>query len=73
VAAIDNEALKDWLDAKGWTLKDFAAEVGISLQYLCDIVGGSRTLKRNPGLRKRMAEALGIPVTRIEKRIEAAS
>jgi transcriptional regulator with XRE-family HTH domain len=73
VAAVDNEALRDWLDAKGWTLKDFAGEVGISLQYLCDIVGGNRTLKRNPALRQRMAEALNIPVSRIEKRVEAAS
>lgn len=73
MAAIDDEALRDWIDAKGWTIKGLADEVGISLTYMADIARGVRTLKRNPVLRKKIADTLQVPVTRIEKRVEAAS
>jgi transcriptional regulator with XRE-family HTH domain len=72
MAAIDGPALKDWRVAKGWSAKEFAHEAGISLQYLCDIEGGHRNLKRNPGLIKTFAKILGIPTTRIEHHQSAA-
>lgn len=73
MAVIDHEALRDWLEAKGWDgrYNDFAAEVGISPQYLSDIVGGRRTLKRRPDLIRRIADVLDVAVTRIESRVSA--
>jgi transcriptional regulator with XRE-family HTH domain len=68
--AIDGAALRILRERSGFSAKAFADQVGISPQYLCDIeVGRSgRTLKRNPGLVKRMAEALDVPVTMIAHR-----
>ena len=40
------------------------------MQYLCDIEEGRRTLKRNPGLIKRIAEALNVPTSMIEHRVQ---
>lgn len=73
MAEVDSEALRDWMDAKEWTIKALADEVGISLKYMADIARGDRTLKRNPSLRKQIADALQVPVTRIEKRVEASA
>lgn len=41
--------------------------VGISPQYLTDIVKGRRTLKRNPVLRQKLADALDVPRRWIER------
>ena len=73
MAAIDHEALLDWMEAKGWLGRqsELAAEVGISKQYLTDIVKGRRSLKRNPELIKKLAEALNVPQSRIERRVSA--
>lgn len=48
------------------TTKQLAAEVGISITYMCDITSGRRLLKRNPALRRRIADALGVPTHWIE-------
>lgn len=42
--------------------------VEISPQYLSDIEAGRRTLKRNPGLIKRLASALNVPTSMLERR-----
>lgn len=59
---IDGEKLTKWRERSGFTKKAFANDVGISLQYLCDIEGGDRKLNRSPDLIKRMAVVLDIPV-----------
>ncbi len=61
------------MDLSEVTPKRLATETGISLQYACDIVAGRRTLKRNPGLRKRIAKACDVPLHWIETREMQAS
>lgn len=63
--AIDGSALKILREKDGYSLSAFALKVGVSLSYLMDIESGRRTLKRNPGLIKRMAEALDVPMSMI--------
>lgn len=48
------------------TPKKLAEATGKSLTYICDIVAGRRTLKRNPDLRNSIARALGCPRDWIE-------
>lgn len=71
--AIDHEALSDWMDAKGWSgrQRELAAQLDISPQYLSDILAGRRTLKRNPELLRKIADALNVPQARIERRVGA--
>lgn len=71
VTAIDKDLLKKAMDLAGVTPKHLSEECAISLQYTCDILSGYRTLKRSPGLRKRIANALNVPVHWIENK-EAA-
>lgn len=65
---IDGPALKVLREKDGYSRTDLAKRLNISLQYLCDIEDGRRTLKRNPGLIGRMAEALNVPRSMIERR-----
>lgn len=63
--------LQQALDGAGMTpkmLREALAKNGvdISLQYICDLLSGHRTLKRNPTLRKDIAKAIGVPVDWIE-------
>lgn len=67
---IDGEALRAIREKDGHSVKSFATTVGISLKYLSDIELGRRKLTRNPALIKRMAEALNVPVSTIERRGE---
>lgn len=66
--AIDGEAVSILREQGGWTATAFAAEIGISLTYLGDIEKGRRTLKRNPPLRKLIADTLGVPQRMVERR-----
>ena len=66
--AIDGEAVAILRVQGGWTATALAAELGISLTYLGDIEKGRRTLKRNPPLRKRIADTLGVPQRMVERR-----
>lgn len=66
MAQIDNVGLARAMDMAPITTKVLAERVGVSLTYMCDITGGRRTLKRNPELRKKIAEALGVPTFWIE-------
>lgn len=70
--SIDHVALKILREKDGASRTQFAKTVGISPQYLCDIEEGRRLLKRNPGLVKRMAETLGVPMYMLERRPDAA-
>ena len=48
----------------------------VSLQYVCDITSGRRTLKRNPALRRAIAAALDVPqhwIEHCDRPVEEAS
>jgi transcriptional regulator with XRE-family HTH domain len=66
MAAIDHELLTKAMDKSGVTPKRLATETGMSLTYICDILAGRRTLKRNPALRRSIAKACDVPVHWIE-------
>lgn len=66
--AIDGAAVKILREKDGASRTQFAKLVGISMEYLCDIEAGRRTLKRNPGLVKRIAETLNVPTSMVEHR-----
>lgn len=67
MAGIRSDHLRVLREKDGQSQKELAKAVGISLQYLCDIEAGRRTLKRNPGLVLRLAEALGVPVSMLAR------
>lgn len=69
MAGIDPDALKDWREARGFTPVSMAKELGLSLSYYCDIESGRSRLKRRPDLIMQIAEALNIPVVRIQARV----
>lgn len=71
MTAIDPEAFSKAMDLTGYTPRLLANEVGISPDYVVNIRNGHRRLKRNPVLRRRLADALGVPVRWIEAK-EAA-
>ncbi len=73
MAAIDPAALRKAMDGAGVTRARLANEVGLSLQYVCDITAGRRLLKRRPDLRRRIAAALDVPIHWIERPEELAS
>lgn len=68
MAGIDGEALRVLMEKDGATVVGLAPRVGISRQYLGDILAGRRTLKRNPELVNRLAHALNVPRSMIERR-----
>lgn len=63
--AVDSPFLRAERVARGFTIEQFSTEVGISRQYLSDIEAGRRLLKRRPDLIKKMADVLGVPVTKL--------
>ncbi len=63
---IDHEALTILREKDGYTKTAFAHEVGISLQYLCDIEKGRRNCK--PNVIQTMARVLNVPISMLEKR-----
>lgn len=68
MAGVNGAAVKVLRDKDGQSATEFAKRLGISLSYLGDIEAGRSNLRRNPGLIKRIAEALNVPVSSIEKR-----
>lgn len=66
---IDPAALQVLREKDGYSATDFASRLGISVQYLCDIESGRRTLKRNPELINRMAEILNVPRSMLERKV----
>lgn len=61
VAVVDKDFLRWARERSGFTIPQFAKELGISADYYRNIEGGHRTLKRRPDLVKLMSEVLGIP------------
>lgn len=61
MAAVDAQFLKWARERSGYTVPQFAEELGISADYYRNIEGGHRLLKRRPDLVKRMSEVLGVP------------
>ena len=66
MAAIDHALLAKAMDKSGVTPTRLATETGKSLTYICDILAGRRTLKRNPELRRQIANVCDVPVHWIE-------
>jgi transcriptional regulator with XRE-family HTH domain len=73
VTAIDSREVRRALSNSGKTPTQVASEVGISLSYFVRITNGHRKLKRNPVLRRRIADALNTPVRAIEMVEEQAA
>lgn len=57
--------MREQREMQGWKPRDFADELGISIQYLADIELGRRHLNRRPDLIKAMATVLRLPVTKL--------
>jgi len=53
------------MQKEGVTASALASELGVSLSYMCDITAGRRRLKRNPVLRRQIADALNCRVATI--------
>ena len=70
MAAIDPKSLTKAMDMAPMTPKQLAERVGLSLTYICDITAGRRTLKRNPEMRRKIAQALDVPQHWIEHHVE---
>ena len=72
MAALDPAALRQIMDANGFSSSDLARECDITEDYVRRLRAGSRRLKRNPVMRRRIADACGVPVHWIETRDETA-
>lgn len=70
MAGIDGSHVRILRERNGESATDFAKRLDISLTYLGDIETGRRTLKRNPGLVKRIADELAVPISMIEHRVD---
>lgn len=68
MAGIDAEHLRRLMEKDGATVVHLAEQTGISRQYLGDILAGRRQLKRKPDLVKKLAVALNVPVSMLERR-----
>lgn len=64
--AIDANGLRKAMDLSGFTAKRLSEELDLSKQYVSDMLSGYRTLKRNPKLRRQIADVLDVPVHWIE-------
>jgi hypothetical protein len=71
MTGIDHEMLVKAMEKSNVTPKHLADESGKSLQYVCDIVSGRRTLKRNPALIAEFARICDVPVHWIRRRESA--
>lgn len=61
MAKINGTAVKHLREREGLSRTQLAGQLGISVQYLCDIEAGRRNLARNPGLTNRIASELSVP------------
>lgn len=68
MAGIDHELLTKAMRKSKVTPQQLADDLDLSLQYICDITKGRRTLKRSPDLIDRIAAAIDVPPHWIEKR-----
>ena len=61
------------MSKSGVTVTQLADELGVSVSYVTQMVRGTRRLKRNPVLRRRIADALDVPQHWIEHREDEAA
>lgn len=66
--SIDPKRLQVALNATGIPVAELARRVGVTTSYMARIVNGDRRLKRNPALRRQIANALGVYPDWIEAR-----
>ena len=66
--SINGAHVRTLREKDGQSKTALAKRVGISLGYLNDIEHGRRLCKNNPGMIKRIAEALNVPMSMIERR-----
>lgn len=71
--AIDPNNLTKAMERSGLTPTRLADELGVSLSYVVRIMHGNRRLKRNPALRRRIADALDVPQHWIEHQDSGAA
>lgn len=72
VAGLDPKALRKVMDMRGMTATQLAQACELNLSYVARMTQGRRLLKRNPALRRRLADALQVPVHWIEHQDDAA-
>lgn len=63
---IDPERLRFALGAKDITPAELGRRVDITTSYAARIVKGTCRLPRNPGLRRKIAHAINVPIDWIE-------
>lgn len=56
------------MEKDGSSVVSLSERLGISRQYLGDVIAGRRTLKRNPALISDIARELNVPRSMIEHR-----
>ena len=66
MAALDPAALRQIMDTNGFSSSDLARHLDVTEDYVRRLRAGSRRLKRHPVMRRRLADALGVPVRWIE-------
>lgn len=69
---LDPKLLRKAMDMRGMNATQLAQACDLNLSYVARMTQGRRLLKRNPALRKRIAEALDVPVHWIEHKDSAA-
>lgn len=67
MAVVDGAHLRWCRERSGFTVQQFADELGISADYLRNIETGQRGLKRRPDLIKRMSDILDVPQQKLVK------
>lgn len=66
MSGLDPSKLRRAMDTAEVTPVELARSVDVSVQYVTDMRAGRRRLKRSPALRRRIADALGVPRRSIE-------
>ena len=67
--AVDGPHLRWCREKSGYTVAQFAKELGISEDYLRNIENGARGLKRRPDLVKRAADILEVPQQKLFQQV----
>jgi transcriptional regulator with XRE-family HTH domain len=60
---INGPKVSEMRDERGWSMTQFAAEVGVSYGYMWRLERGER--QPSPSVRKRITDALGVPLAAI--------
>lgn len=63
---IDPKRLKAAMDVAGVSTAELARRNKITVSYAARIVSGASRLPRNPALRRKIANSLGVPIDWIE-------